>query len=59
MNAKTIAARLRILKNSSFADRPETKADIRELERLRREVATKRDEVPFDEENEPEEDESE
>jgi len=58
MNAKTINARLRILKNSPFADRPETKADIRELERLRREAATKRDEVPFDEENEPEEDEA-
>jgi hypothetical protein len=54
MNAKTINARLRILKNSPFADRPETKADIRELERLRREAAQKPDEVPFDEDNEPE-----
>jgi hypothetical protein len=56
MNIKTINARLRILRNAPFADRPEVKADIKELERLRREAmkAPQDEELPFTEDNEPE-----
>lgn len=67
MNAKSLNARLRILKSSppashmgfwaqiwrAFAKRPEVQADARELEKIRREARQEpRDDVPFTEDNE-------